>query len=126
MSTTAENPRHPNEFPVNAGTPVMSRDGTRLGKVAEVLSGHFKVEAESGSDYWLAKSSLAEANESAAIVSFDNDNLEPYKLDAPVAASADPVLDAASDAFGSQEELDRTRAAMKAGTGAPVNDNAGR
>jgi hypothetical protein len=112
---------------VRTGTPVLTRDGERLGQVEEVLPAHFKVDPSGGGDhYWLAKTSLAEMDDTTAIVSFNADQIEPYKMEQPLAWAADPVLDAASDAFENQEQVDAKRAQMIAGEGPPVADNAGR
>lgn len=124
--TSNSNPRHPSEFPLATGVPAITRDGTQIGVVGEVLPEHFCVDPDGGDHYWLAKSTLAEPNDSAAVLTFEKDELELHQLDQPAAQAASPVLDAAGDAFDDEADLERTRKEMIAGEGAPVRENAGR
>lgn len=104
---------------------MITRDGTQAGVVGEVLPQHFCVDPDGGDAYWLSKATLAEPNESAAVLTFEKEELELYQLDQPVAQAPSPVLDA-GEAFENSADLDRTRKEMIAGEGAPVRENAGR
>lgn len=108
---------HPRFFPVIEGEPVIARDGERIGMVADVLPAHFKVAAESGDDFWLSRSALAEPVVGRALLAFDSDQLEEFKLDQPFANADDPVIDAGLDAFENTSDEDATRLRMKRGYG---------
>lgn len=123
--TTHSNPRHPSEFPLAQGVPVITRDGEQIGVVGKVLPEHFCVDPDGGDAYWLAKATLAEPNDSAAVLAFDKNDLELHQMEEPAARAASPVLDAASDAFEDEADMERTRRAMMAGEGEPVRRNTG-
>lgn len=108
---------HPRYFPVIEGEPVVARDGERIGMVAAVLPAHFKVAAESGSDFWLSRSALAEPVVGQALLAFDSDQLEELKLEQPVANADDPVIDAGLDTFENTSDEDAARRRMERGYG---------
>lgn len=113
----ANSTSHPRYFPVIEGEPVVARDGERIGLVADVLPAHFKVAAESGNDFWLSRSALAEPVVGQALLAFDSDQLDELKLAQPVANAADPVIDAGLDTFANSRDEEAARARMTRGYG---------
>jgi hypothetical protein len=72
---------------VTVGTPVYSKDGEKVGKIAEVRGQAFKVETGLlQKDYWLSGASVAEAAPDAAVTLVaDKNEIDAQKIDEPEA-----------------------------------------
>lgn len=73
----------PRRVDLEVGVDVFTRDGERLGAVAEIAESAIRVDARLQRDYWL-RSQLVRAREGdRLVVNFDRDELDQFKLDAP-------------------------------------------
>jgi len=72
------------ELPVDAE--VFTSDGDRIGKIREVGSGSFKVDAAMRPDYWLPTDTVASTTGNRVTLSFHKDRLGEYKSDKPAYA----------------------------------------
>jgi len=68
------------------GAEVFTSDGDKLGTVAEMRSGYFKVDASMMPDYWLPLSYVSSASGGMVNLTFTKDALDDYKVDRPEAA----------------------------------------
>ena len=102
----------PATFPVEVGSRLFTADGNDVGEVREVTATHFKVD-----DFWLSKATLQRANPQSAILSFNEEQIEDFKLDSPDLDSASPILDAQLNTFSSPQEQDERRREQERGYG---------
>ena len=63
------------------GAQVVTADGERLGKVAEVRGDHFKVDASMSPDYWLPVINVSSTTGGVVNVTFAKAALDDYKID---------------------------------------------
>ena len=68
------------------GAEILTSDGDKLGTVAEIHSGYFRVDAFMMPDYWLPISYVASAGGGVVTLTFAKSALDEYKVDRPEAA----------------------------------------
>lgn len=65
---------------IEVGTPVYTKDGEKLGSVAEVRDSLLRVDVEMKPDYWLSSDFLRPGHEDGRITMvFDHEHLDDYK-----------------------------------------------
>lgn len=109
--TSPPNPESATGMVPQPGQPVYTRDGKDLGRVKELASDAFKVDAPMRRDYWLSVGSILGIGPDGIEMDFDESMREAYELDGPGehVISESPVIDAASETFESRAEQDRRR-----------------
>jgi hypothetical protein len=65
------------------GDTVLASDGARLGKVKEVSSSCFKVNAPKRKDFWLANDSIANKEDGFLLLRYSSDNLDQARIEGP-------------------------------------------
>ncbi len=70
---------------VPVGCPVYTADDDKLGKVKEVQSGYFKVDASMQPDYWLSVENVTSVAPDRITLAFVKDRLGDFKSDIPSA-----------------------------------------
>ena len=108
------------------GAAVVTADGDRLGKVAEVRGDHFKVDAPMSPDYWLPVINVSSTTGGVVNVTFAKGALDDYKID--LADEPDgPRLQAVGPATPDEleqraimlEQLEKQRAELREGDALP-------
>ncbi|MCC7363462.1 MAG: hypothetical protein IT303_03750 [Dehalococcoidia bacterium] len=68
---------------LEAGTPIISLDGKKIGTVKEVRENFVKVDAPRRRDYWLACDQVLSADTNQALLVIPSDEINVYKMDRP-------------------------------------------
>jgi hypothetical protein len=68
------------------GAEVITSDGEKLGQVAELRGGYFKIDAPMKPDCWLPMDYVASTTGGMVYLTFAKDALDDYKVDQPAAA----------------------------------------
>ena len=95
---------------VETGAVAMTRDGKKLGTVADVEGRYVKINAPLARDYWLKDDYVAEEAPGCLTFGFDKKDVGAYRVDKPV-LTADPVT--AEDAVLTPREQDEQRERME-------------
>jgi len=108
------------------GAEVVTADGDRLGKVAEVRGDHFKVDAPMSPDYWLPVINVASTTGGVVNVTFAKVALDDYKIDLanePQAARLQAAGPATPDELDQRltmlQQLEQQRAELREGDALP-------
>jgi hypothetical protein len=69
---------------LTSGCPVFTADGTKLGKIKEVQSDAFLVNAPLQADYWLCREDVRTAASDQVVMRFEMDRLDEFKFTDPM------------------------------------------
>ena len=108
------------------GAEVLTADGDRLGKVAEVRGDRFKVDAPMSPDYWLPVINVSSTTGGVVNVTFAKSALDDYKIDPasePHESSPEAIEPATPDEVEQRvimlQQLEKQRAELREGEALP-------
>lgn len=106
---------------VEAGAVAMTRDGKKLGTVADVEGRYVKINAPLARDYWLKDDYVAEEAPGCLTFGFDKKDLGAYRVEKPALTaeplSADDHIISDREQVEQRERMERELAEQRRRTG---------